>query len=120
MSQGFLRRLYSRWIYIDEAGTLDGAPASWRLILSESRCSSVQKWFLALRLGGPGGPLRVAAYTTSHRTRCRGIYQDDERGAGLKQSEQYTGLSPRGSKGTCASLPHWAHVAEYIWRCGRS
>src|SRR5262249_48870936 len=33
-----------------------------------------------------------------------------------KQSEQYTGLSPRGTKGTCASLPHDAHVVVCISR----
>lgn len=36
-----------------------------------------------------------------------------------KQLEQYTGLSPRGSKGTWVSLPHSAQVAEYIWRSPR-
>jgi hypothetical protein len=34
----------------------------------------------------------------------------------LKQSLQYTGRSPRGSKGTWASRPHDAQVAENIWR----
>ena len=32
----------------------------------------------------------------------------------LKQSLQYTGLSPRGRKGTMASDPHWAHVIGCI------
>jgi hypothetical protein len=47
-------------------------------------------------------------------------YQLDERRCGWKQSEQYTGLSPRGWNGTRASRPQLAQVAEYIWRCGRS
>jgi hypothetical protein len=33
-----------------------------------------------------------------------------------KQSEQYTGLSPRGTKGTWASLPHDAQVVVCISR----
>jgi hypothetical protein len=33
-----------------------------------------------------------------------------------KQSEQYTGLSPRGTNGTRASLPHDAQVALCISR----
>ena len=37
-----------------------------------------------------------------------------------KQSLQYTGLSPRGWKGTRASLPQLEQVALYIWRGPRS
>jgi hypothetical protein len=37
-----------------------------------------------------------------------------------KQSEQYTGLSPLGWKGTWVSLPHWAHTAGNISRSRRS
>ncbi|GAC1556532.1 MAG: hypothetical protein NVS2B7_32110 [Herpetosiphon sp.] len=33
-----------------------------------------------------------------------------------KQSEQYTGLSPRGTNGTCAGLPHDEHVVVCISR----
>jgi hypothetical protein len=33
-----------------------------------------------------------------------------------KQSEQYTGRSPRGWKGTWASLPHWLQVTLNISR----
>ena len=34
----------------------------------------------------------------------------------LKQSLQYTGLSPRGRKGTWVSMPHWAQTAGCISR----
>ena len=34
----------------------------------------------------------------------------------LKQSLQYTGLSPRGKKGTIVSTPHWAQTAGCISR----
>src|SRR5581483_11917579 len=33
-----------------------------------------------------------------------------------KQSEQYTGRSPRGLNGTCVSLPHCAQTTSYISR----
>ena len=32
----------------------------------------------------------------------------------LKQSLQYTGRSPRGTKGTIVSTPHWAHTTGCI------
>ena len=34
----------------------------------------------------------------------------------LKQSLQYTGLSPRGRNGTIVSTPHWAQTAGCISR----
>jgi hypothetical protein len=33
----------------------------------------------------------------------------------LKQSPQYTGRSRRGTKGTVASLPHWAQVIVEVF-----
>jgi hypothetical protein len=46
------------------------------------------------------------------------MYQYDERldppRCREKQSEQYTGRSPRGWNGTLASWPHSEHTAEYI------
>ena len=39
-----------------------------------------------------------------------------ERRCCWKQSEQYTGLSPRGTNGTWASLPHEAQIAVCISR----
>jgi hypothetical protein len=42
--------------------------------------------------------------------------EDESRRCCWKQSEQYTGLSPRGWKGTLASLPHDAQTVVNISR----
>ena len=61
----------------------------------------------------PGHPQLVQDGLTGTQRRYYSYY----RLMALKQSLQYTGLSPRGRKGTCVSMPHWAQTAGCISRC---
>ena len=64
--------------------------------------------------GGPLDPRRPPYFILAGRAYQRLL--ELERRCCWKQSEQYTGLSPRGTKGTWASLPHDAQVVVCISR----